>query len=110
MHPLTSAAIIRAACDPTLNAAVAEYLSRKDRTAHPDGTFDRQGRWYPDDSERCACCAGIRSPSAAYPFSLLLHCRSAEHIAKKYGVDASDLRRAARALSRKKLDAVGGAP
>ncbi len=56
------------------------YESRKDRETHPDGYFDRGGRWYPNESEECECCKNIRTPSRAYPYSLMTHCRSKKHI------------------------------
>lgn len=100
MNPSTATAVIRAACAPALLSAVSEFIARQNRITHPAGYFDKQRRWYPEQSEKCSCCAGIRTPSVAYPFSLMLHCRTAEHIAAKHGVDVSDLRRAARALNK----------
>lgn len=46
----------------------------------PSGKTDKGGRWYPDDIERCSCCASIRSPSRSYPWSIWKHCKSAKHI------------------------------
>jgi len=79
-----------------LAAALADFLSRQDRTSNPDGTFDKAGRWYPSDSERCDCCTAVRGPSRAYPYSYMTHCRTAAHVAKLHGVPLADLRRAAR--------------
>ena len=62
------------------------YLRRKNRTEHPDGVFDKRGAWYPSIEERRECCGQIRSPSRAYPYSLMLHCRTAVHIAKLYSI------------------------
>ncbi len=73
--------------------ATEEYLSRKDRSSHPDGSFDKAKRWCPNDVEECEACSSIRAPSRAYPFSLMTHCRSIGHIANKYKVDASILRK-----------------
>lgn len=56
------------------------YRERKERKDHPDGSFDNGGRWYPDEDERCHCCSGIRSPSRAFPYSLMSHCRSKKHV------------------------------
>jgi hypothetical protein len=47
---------------------------------YPDGKKDNGGRWYPDDSETCSCCSGIRSPSRSFPWSYWRHCRSLKHI------------------------------
>jgi hypothetical protein len=82
--------------DTALLDAVTCYTDRKNRTTHPDGSTDNGGRWYPDASERQDCCAHVRSPSRSYPWSLMLHCRTAGHIAALYGVDETALRRAVR--------------
>lgn len=79
-----------------LQDAIKLYEDRQARRRHPSGTFDRGGRWYPADAERQSCCAVIRRPSRAYPYSLLSHCRSAEHIAQLCGVDLATLREAIR--------------
>ena len=79
---------------PEVEAAAREYIARRDRMTHPDGTFDAASRWYPSESEKCDCCDGIRSPSRAYPYSFMTHCRSAAHVAALHGVDARELRRA----------------
>jgi hypothetical protein len=55
------------------------YQPRKARQVHPSGTFDKQGRWYPDGDERCGCCRSIRSPSSAWPYSCMVHCRTRTH-------------------------------
>jgi len=89
-------------CDPhrhlrrDLEAATACWRRRHDRREHPAGTFDRQSRWYPGDSERQTCCDSVRGPSRAWPYSYMLHCRSVEHVAALYGVDPTMLRRATR--------------
>jgi hypothetical protein len=79
-----------------LQAAVDEYLGRRDRRRHPDGTFDRMRRWYPSDEERCGCCDDIRTPSGAHPYSYMVHCRTAEHVASLYGIATDELERAIR--------------
>lgn len=56
-----------------------KYKARQSRSEHPSGTFDKAGRWYPDSQEKCSCC-NVRQPSRAYPYSLLLHCRTKKHI------------------------------
>jgi len=83
-----------------VEAAAREYLARRDRRKHPAGRFDNGGRWYPDESEARACCATIRAPSRRWPYSLMLHCRTAKHVAALYGVETSDVRRAAKRLDR----------
>jgi hypothetical protein len=93
-----------------LEKAAREYLSRKSRDSHPDGHFDAGGRWYPDEEERCDFCSLVRTPSRGYPYSLLVHCRTADHIASKYSersdlvyVDGKDVRREARRLIKEGL-------
>jgi len=78
--------------------AARAYLARQDRTSHPAGKFDNAHRWWPADAEICACCAGIRTPSRQWPNSWNKHCRSAEHVAHLFGVDVTELRRAARKI------------
>jgi hypothetical protein len=57
------------------------YKSRQDRQTHPDGKFDKQGRWYPSEAEWVdECCRGIRSPSRAWPYSYMVHCRTKKHV------------------------------
>ena len=56
------------------------YATRKSRREHPDGTFDKAGRWYPSEAETCECCKHIRPPSRGWPYSLMVHCRTMKHI------------------------------
>jgi hypothetical protein len=77
---------------PALEAAYRTWRERQDRTAHPAGRKDRSGRWYPADDEYRPCCAQVRSPSRAYPWSLMTHCRSIPHVAALCGVPAAALR------------------
>lgn len=70
--------------------AAQEFEDLRDRKSHPEGKFDNAGRWYP--AEYCPCCNNIRSPSRAYPYTLLTHCRSAAHLAYVYEIEASDIR------------------
>ena len=72
-----------------LEKARKEYRDLQDRVTHPNGSFDKQGRWYPD--EKFDCCANIRYPSKRYPYSFLTHCRTAEHIGYKYGVERKEI-------------------
>jgi hypothetical protein len=75
-----------------LEQAYQTFKTRQDRSEHPDGKFDRGGRWYPSEDEEQACCGRIRSPSRAYPYSLMTHCRTLRHVAKLYSVKESELR------------------
>jgi hypothetical protein len=75
-----------------LQAAYETYLARQDRSQHPDGRCDNGGRWYPSENEQQQCCRGIRSPSRSYPWSLMTHCRTLDHVAHVCGVDPTALR------------------
>jgi len=74
-------------------AAAETYLARQDRAEHPDGYFDKAGRWYPSDTEIQGCCGRISGPTRNYPYPYMLHCRTAVHIAQLYGVAVGDLKR-----------------
>ena len=87
---------ISAARRDRLDEALADYESRQSRLSHPNGEFDNKTRWTPSSTEEQSCCSSIRQPSAAYPYSLLKHCRSIEHIANLHDVDVRFLRRAYR--------------
>jgi hypothetical protein len=76
-----------------IEQAAQEYQNRQDRTTHPDGKFDKGGRWYPSDEEECSCCLHIRQPSRRWPLSLNKHCRSMAHVANLYGVSDKELRK-----------------
>jgi len=89
--------------DNTVIKAVDEYLSRKSRETHPDGYFEHNRYWYPGEKEACEDCRTIRKPSYKYPYSLMTHCRSMQHIANKYKLDASVMRKvSAQVLRREK--------
>ncbi len=79
-----------------IDTAVTEYLRRQERLAHPFGRFDRAGRFYLAEAEQRECCGSIRCPSRRWPYSQLTHARTAEHVARLYGVEPTELRRAAR--------------
>ena len=57
-----------------------KYTARQARTEHPDGTFDKGLRWNPSEDERCECCGSVRTPSRAYPWSMMAHCRTRKHV------------------------------
>jgi hypothetical protein len=82
----------------TLQLAAQTYVDRRTRRRHPAGRFDTAGRWYPNGAEQTSECAAIRPPSRAYPYSLMLHCRTAAHVAALYGVERAALLRVARLL------------
>ena len=72
---------------PDQAGAIIQLIARADRLEHPAGKFDNASRWYPQ--EPCGpACHGYRSPSRAYPFSALLHCRTAAHVAGLHTANA----------------------
>ena len=81
-----------------IQEAITEYLKLKNREIHPEGTFDKGGRFYLAESEKYDCCRGIRSPSRAYPYSEMKHARTLKHVANKFGVDESECRKALREM------------
>jgi hypothetical protein len=85
-----------AVLDGTIDEAVKTFLDRKYRKAHPKGNFDSVSRWTPNYDERCECCKNIRRPTRSYPFSLLVHCRTAEHVANLFGVDVALVKKLAK--------------
>lgn len=76
-----------------MNAAIHCYYKRQERNEHPSGGFDNAGRWYPDEEEKCDCCYGLRAPSRAFPYPLMTHCRTINHVANLFGVDATQMKR-----------------
>lgn len=81
-----------------LRTAAAHYMRLSTRLAHPAGEFDSAGRWYPTPAEEGDCCAQIRRPSRAYPYALLTHCRSIQHVAAAHGYTPQQLRWAIKRL------------
>lgn len=77
-----------------------EWLDLDERRKHPDGYFDRAGRWYPSEEETCPCIENgdIRSPSRAHPYSLLKHCRTQRHFANKKGLSKEEIKEMRAAL------------
>jgi hypothetical protein len=69
---------------PTLHAAVAHYLDMDDRKARPEGTFDNANRFYLKTTFKC--CEGLREPSRAYPWSQMVHAKTAIHVAHQFGI------------------------
>ena len=82
--------------EPTeaVRQAAREYVALKERRINPVGRFDGAGRWWP--SVPCTC--DVRLPSRAYPYSYLIHLRTAGHVAETHGVSRLELLRAAKAL------------
>ena len=66
-------------------------LDLQSRKSHPDGRCDNGGRWYPDS--QYDCCKGIREPSRAYPWSMMAHCRTVDHVAHQHKIEPKVLRK-----------------
>jgi len=79
--------------------AAAVFVARKERLSHPRGGRRGTGGWFPAKGERLSCCDAVHYPTNQYPWSIAVHCRTAGHVAKLYGVDETELRRAARKYS-----------
>ena len=88
-----------------LAAAAGEFFARQDRRSHPEGWTDRAGRWYPSDVENAPLCATVRKPSAAYPWSIMQHCRNTVHLAELFDVDADKLKKLVTKIRREQRQA-----
>ncbi|MDD3040767.1 hypothetical protein [Bacteroides sp.] len=76
--------------NPKVLATVREYQDLRDRKTNPEGTFDKQGRFY---LAEYSCCQNIRSPSRRFPYSEMKHGRTLKHVATKNGVDLKACRK-----------------
>jgi hypothetical protein len=88
-----------------LAAAAEEFFARQDRRSHPEGWTDRAGRWYPSDAENAPLCASVRKPSFAYPWSIMLHCRTTTHLAELFDVDSDALKKLVTKIRREQRQA-----
>lgn len=105
---LVSAAPVSRELNEKIESAARMYLRRKHRLDHPAGDFDVGGRWYPAEAdgfsaEEQPCCVAIRRPSRAHPYSILVHCRTVDHVCRLFGLFGAKrlaVRRLARELER----------
>jgi hypothetical protein len=68
--------------DETTKTKIAKsFIELKDRITNPEGTWDKGGRFYLDNSFEC--CKYIRTPSRRWPYSEMLHGRTLEHEASE---------------------------
>jgi hypothetical protein len=68
--------------EPSLRDRLVKQLfeQRKARATHPEGTFDRQQRFYPSKRENAdGDGTKVRAPSFKWPHSFMLRCRTREH-------------------------------
>jgi len=85
-------------------AATIEFIDLQSRTTNPEGSFDNKKRFSP--SQRFDCCRTIRTPSAAFPFSLLVHARTATHVASAHGIDPAQIKSLKRAMEKAEAENV----
>ena len=81
----------------TIKEAALRFINLKNRSIHPEGSFDKGGRFYLDT--KYSCC-NVRSPSRAHPYSQMVHGRTAEHVSHETGIDVVLIRQAARQLEK----------
>lgn len=74
--------------------AVREWQARQVGAPIPGRFVLPDGAWWPHRDERQRCCGWIKPPTKARPFTLLEHCRGAQHIATKYRISERSLRAA----------------
>lgn len=85
-------------------AAAIEFVRRETGEVKPHGITDAEGRFYPSEDEMCECCKNIRQPSKTWGSSLLIHCKTALHVSKKFGADPLQTRKIARLIRKNRLD------
>lgn len=57
------------------------YQARQQRLVHPQGEFDKQGRWYPSEAENAdEFISSLRCPSRNWPYSYMTGARTKKHI------------------------------
>ncbi len=59
------------------------YHDRKHRLAHPPGSWDKAGRFYPDEDSKHL--DGTRPPSRSWPLSYNSAARNAKHVGEVFG-------------------------
>jgi hypothetical protein len=68
--------------DETTKTKIAKsFIELKDRITNPEGTWDKGGRFYLDNSFEC--CKYIRTPSRRWPYSEMIHGRTLQHAASE---------------------------
>lgn len=100
MATLTTNQTVAAQVADALSVSTTDSMAQAVKrvlSGRPEGRTDKGGRWFPAASEGCSCCSSIRTPSRSWPWSLYKHCHSIGHVASRFDVDASALRRAVKA-------------
>ena len=87
---LTEIAVAERYSPLAMQAGELAFL-RRSRKARPEGIFDKADRF--KLTERCACCEEIREPSRAYPNTELEHGRTDKHIATRFNVPVTGVRK-----------------
>ncbi|WP_175992791.1 hypothetical protein [Burkholderia vietnamiensis] len=70
-------------------AAALKALADHQSGEKPAGSYDNASRWFPD--QEFECCAYIRSPSRAWPFSKLKHCLYLAHKEALHNAEHDDV-------------------
>lgn len=97
MDKKTANAILKIKNLDTVQAAAVEFIRLRNRKSKPEGQFD--GRFFRIASHaQCGRCDSISEPTKAFPFSEMLHARSAVHVAQNRGASAAELRFIARLI------------
>jgi len=87
----------------SVQAALDQYHARQDRAEHPEGEFDKAGRFYPSLVEEQDCCRAIRGPSRAHPYSYMVHCRTAAHVAALNNLTPAEIKEYNKALKLERM-------
>lgn len=67
--------------------ALIEFSKLQNREIHPEGTFDKAGRFYLSN-----CPGWIREPSRAHPFSQMAHGRTLEYVVREADLDEDEVK------------------
>ncbi len=84
-------------------AALAVLRARRTRATNPAGYFKAK-KFYPDAAELNLVPDNVRPPSNEFPYTMLKYCRTTQHVANLFGVDATELSNAYRAAFGKRKD------
>lgn len=84
---LTTTEMIRigkAVATPIIYTAAREFIDLQNRSTNPRGKFKHNKQFFLE--EKFDCCAGLRTPSCAYPLSEMSHGRTALNVAHSHGI------------------------
>jgi hypothetical protein len=78
------------------------FLDLRDRRINPAGHFDGAGRFYLDEIYQC--CAAVHNPSRAYPYTQMVHGRTASHVAQACGISRTKILSVAREIEKREIE------